>query len=227
MSEENQNAENQDSGNEEGKNGAAQANTDLDSKLSSLQLAHDKANKKARTLAEENARLKSELEERTKKETENSGDVNKIREMFQADVTKLQTQNTELQARLKKTVVESTFNQLAGSYFTEAAIKTGDVWKLLSDQVDVAEDDDGNYIPVAKNSALPFESFLQKFAEERPFLAKNPGKAGVGTKGTEKSGAGATEVPSDFQGWSFEKKKEWMRDNPKLAARAAAIGFAR
>ena len=184
-------------------------------KFTELQSAHDKANKRARELDKELKQIRAELDEKNKKEATDSGDANKIRAEFQKDIDRLTGEKTEVENKFKRAVIESKFNALAPEYFTPDAIKKGVVWKLIKDDVDIAEED-GNVHPVFKNSALPFESALKKFADENPFLAKNPGKpgSGAGGAGSDKKEQGMTRErfhemsKTEQQAWALKNRDE-------------------
>lgn len=191
-------------------------------KFQQLQSAHDKANKRARELDKELKALRAELDEKSKKEATESGDVNKVRTEFQKDIDKRDAQIAELTGKLKNTVIESRFNAIATKYFTEDAVSKGVVWKLLQDQLDISEEESGTLVPVFKNSALKFEDALKQYANENPFLAKNAAISGSGARDAGGDSKKSNGVPTDFSSWTYAKKKEWMQDNPDLAVEAAS-----
>lgn len=212
--------QNSDLDREEGRTSEPDGKNSWETEKLELIARRDSANKKARILQKELEDLKSQLGNREKEDAEKSGDLNRIRSEFQKDLDKLATEKQQLADKLRRSVIQSQFNALASGIFTDEAVKKGVVWKLLQDDLDINEDDEGNLIPVAKSSALSFEAFLKKYAEENPFLAKNPAKGGTGAKGSSQQPNGGVTIEELAK--LPDKGRQWLKENPAEAKRLLA-----
>lgn len=179
---------------------------------------HNAANKRARQLADKVKELESKLSEITKT-TPEPGDPAKLRETFANREKELTQQIQALNGQVKERDKRDAFMRHAG-LFVEKSVEQ--VWKLVQGDLDVVEED-GKFSVIVRDSHLSVGDYLKKFADENDYFAKNPGKAGTGANGAGKDKNGkATSIPGDFGSWSKDRKVEWMRENPALAAEAAA-----
>lgn len=173
----------------------------------------DTAKQKVRELAEELKAAKSKLEELDRKKAEESGDVNKLREAFSKDVEKEKARADELSSRLRNAVVKNAFLAEAPNHFVDKSISA--VWQLIQADLELEQDEDGSDKVVIKNSALSLSDYLKKYAQENDYLAKNPAKAGQGSKGNQNSAKGSSTLPSNWESLSKEERTQWFRDNPE------------
>lgn len=178
--------------------------------------AHNKANKEARELRKQVESLTAKLQKLEESNPEN-GDPAKLREKFQSREKELTDQIDALTGKLNESKKRGAFDKLAPNLFVDKSIEQ--VWKLVGPDLEL--DDSGNVI--FKDSHRSFADDLKRFADENDYFAKNPGKAGTGANGagTQKGGK-ATSVPADLRMWSKDRQSEWMKENPELAAEAAA-----
>lgn len=196
----------------------------LAAEIAKLREERDGAKKRERLANERLREIESKKSETERTEAEKTGDVQRLRESFQAEKSTLEAKTQRLETQLKERDKREAFLTNA-SVFTDSTRE--DVWALVSSKLDV-EEQDGGFKVVVKDSHLSVADFLKKFAEEKPHFAANAGKAGSGAKGAGGSADGkATSIPADFGGWPIEKKKEWMRANPELASEAAAGALGR
>lgn len=141
----------------------------------------------------------------------------------------LLTDATKKAEDLEKNLRSKTINEKFGGIVSDKVHKLTSVLAQLQYEgyaLDVVGDDGHLAIKVPGGQIrYDVNKWVDEYLTENPHLAKNPRTAGTDTKGPggqQSTNGKATAIPQDFGIWPMDKKKEWMRANPSLAAEAAA-----
>lgn len=194
---------------------------ELKRQLDELQRKHDSAFKELRTANEKAENLQAELDKINKQKVIDSGNVEEIKKSFAADLEKVTGERDTLRAQLKNGKKRDAFYDVAPEIFVEKSL--GQVFELIKDKLDVVGEGDEVRVEV-KGSHKSLKDWLKGYADENDHFAKNLASGGSGAKGGggKETVQKATSIPNDFASWPKDKKKEWMRANPELAATAAS-----
>lgn len=180
-----------------------------------LREERDSAKKRERLANEKLRDIESKKSETERTKAAESGDVTALRESFQSEKTEWETEKQSLQNQLKTREKRDAFLKSA-HLFHEAT--RDDVWRLVADDLDTEETDDGFRV-VVKNSHLTVDEYLKQFADKKPHYAINPGKAGSGSKGAGDSKGGGSELSMEEISRLPDKGAKYFKDNPGAAKR--------
>lgn len=176
------------------------------------------AKTRARKAEDELSDLRKKHKGKERESAEQSGDIEKVRASFQERETELSSTIDGLKSQLKERDKRAAFDRNAHLFADELR---DDVWELVKGKLDVIEEG-GMFKVVTIDDHRSPDEFLKGFAAKRPHYAKNPGKSGTSADGVKQKGGKATTIPADLRSWPKDKQSEWMKDNPELAAEAAA-----
>jgi len=176
--------------------------------------------KKYRETDAELKALKEQQNGKNRDDAEKTGDVAKLRTEYQRDLEAKDLIISQKDAHLKKVIIENKFRSIASGIFLDSAID--DVWFLTKEGFDLEADEEGNLLPVVKGKPVSFEQHIKKLAEDKPYLAKNPKKAGAGAHGpgSESTSEFEKSIPTMAELSAMpDGGISWLKNNQKLAAK--------
>lgn len=145
------------------------------------------------------------------------GDIEALRRSYETETSELQAKLEQLNGQLRVNLLENEVKRTLSEVSTDPDV----AYLLLQEQFELVEID-GRMKPRVKNNVADVKVFAERKLEEmgKTYLLKNTRKKGTDTKGPEGTSK-ASAIPADFNNWGYDQKREWMKNNPHLAAEAA------
>lgn len=182
----------------------------LQAKVNELTERSEQLEKQRRALARERDELKTKA---TNLEREHA-DPEQLRKSFDSEITAVKTERDDWKTKFFGVSVEAKVKNDAREFIAESALE--DFWKLHSSDFELGEDDK----PRVKDSVKSVRDHVKDLAERKPYLAKNPRRAGGGEASQASKGSGdSTVTVEQLAKMSKQERIVALAKNPELRER--------
>ena len=149
----------------------------FDAELGEAIKRRDSALKRAREAEARLAQIEEETLAQRKRKAESEGNTDEQKKLFQVELEKLRKEREMLSQKLSSLTLETKVKSKLSTHTDYL----DDAWKLLSADLSVEQDEDGEFKPVLRsNPYASVDDYIKNFFETKPYLAKNQKREGTG-----------------------------------------------